>query len=71
MGATVFALMIGPMRNFDWRSCPAAQQPSYPDPQQLADVVNDLRRRPPLVFAGEADSLRADMERAGQGKAFV
>ena len=59
------------MRNFDWRSCPAAQQPSYPDPQQLADVVNDLRRRPPLVFAGEADSLRADMERAGQGKAFV
>lgn len=71
MGATFFALMIGPMRNFDWRSCPAAQQPSYPDPQQLADVVNDLRRRPPLVFAGEADSLRADMERAGQGKAFV
>ncbi|MBZ0239409.1 MAG: 3-deoxy-7-phosphoheptulonate synthase, partial [Cutibacterium acnes] len=35
------------------------QQPSYPDPQATAEVVNQLRSLPPLVFAGECDDLRA------------
>src|SRR5690606_28905867 len=33
------------------------QQPSYPDPAQVADVVARLRALPPLVFAGECDEL--------------
>ena len=34
-------------------------------------VSADLRARPPLVFAGEVDSLRAQMAAASQGRAFV
>ena len=30
---------------------PRVQQPSYPDPQATAEVVNQLRSLPPLVFA--------------------
>ena len=54
-----------------WRHLPALQQPAYPDEAALADVVADLRRRPPLVFAGEVDSLRAQMAAASRGRAFV
>ena len=37
----------------------AAQQPRYPDAEALAAAVAELRRRPPLVFAGECDELKA------------
>ena len=36
----------------------AAQQPAYPDAGEVARVLAELRRRPPLVFAGECDELR-------------
>lgn len=54
-----------------WRERPASQQPSYPDRAALEAVTADLRRRPPLVFAGEVDSLRASMAAASEGRAFV
>ena len=54
-----------------WRARPAAQQPVYPDAAELAAVTADLRSRPPLVFAGEVDSLRAQMAAASRGRAFV
>ena len=54
-----------------WRHLPALQQPAYPDEAALADVVADLRRRPPLVFAGEVDSLRNLIAQASAGEAFV
>ena len=54
-----------------WRHLPALQQPAYPDEAALADVVADLRRRPPLVFAGEVDSLRNLIAQASAGNAFV
>ena len=54
-----------------WRSFPAAQQPQYPDLDHLKAVTAKLRKRPPLVFAGEADSLREQMGRAARGEAFV
>ena len=54
-----------------WRHLPALQQPAYPDEAALADVVADLRRRPPLVFAGEVDSLRDLIAQASAGDAFV
>ena len=54
-----------------WRSHLALQQPTYPDPDDLAAVTADLRKRPPLVFAGEVDDLRADLGAAGRGEAFV
>ena len=52
------------------RSLTAAQQPEWPDPAQLARVEADLRKLPPLVFAGEADALKARIALAQEGKAF-
>ncbi|HXQ46779.1 MAG TPA: 3-deoxy-7-phosphoheptulonate synthase, partial [Caulobacteraceae bacterium] len=38
-----------------WRGKPAKQMPTdYPDAEALARVETELRRMPPLVFAGEA-----------------
>lgn len=54
-----------------WRDRPAAQQPTYPDGQALDAVTADLRSRPPLVFAGEVDALRAKMADVALGRAFV
>lgn len=54
-----------------WRACSAYQQPEYPDPKALKQVVADLRTRPPLVFAGEVDQLLDQIDQAGQGRAFI
>ncbi|MGW8360811.1 class II 3-deoxy-7-phosphoheptulonate synthase [Streptomyces wedmorensis] len=59
----------GPSRS--WQSLPAAQQPEYPDPQALREVVADLASYPPLVFAGEADQLRTRMAAVARGEAFL
>ena len=61
--------MIDRARLFD-RSLEAAQQPLWPDPLQLARVEADLRKLPPLVFAGEADALKSRIALAQEGKAF-
>lgn len=50
---------------------PRVQQPSYPDPQATAEVVNQLRSLPPLVFAGECDDLRAYLAAVANRKAFL
>ncbi|GAB3762106.1 class II 3-deoxy-7-phosphoheptulonate synthase [Microlunatus parietis] len=47
------------------------QQPSYPDAEQVAEVVARLRALPPLVFAGECDDLRAKLASAAAGEAFL
>jgi 3-deoxy-7-phosphoheptulonate synthase len=54
-----------------WRARPAAQQPDWPDPAALAAVVDELRRQPPLVFAGEARALRAALAEVAAGRAFL
>ena len=43
---------------------PAAQQPVWPDAEQLADAIATLATYPPLVFAGECDVLRTRMAAA-------
>ncbi len=55
----------------DWRAKPAAQLPDYPDAAALARVERDMRRMPPLVFAGEARRLTAALGRVAQGQGFV
>ncbi|MFC7620743.1 class II 3-deoxy-7-phosphoheptulonate synthase [Microlunatus sp. GCM10028923] len=47
------------------------QQPSYPDAEQVAEVVARLRALPPLVFAGECDELRAKLASVAAGEAFL
>jgi 3-deoxy-7-phosphoheptulonate synthase len=51
-------------------SLPAAQQPNWPDRNELERVVLELKKLPPLVFAGEADALKAKIATAQEGKAF-
>ncbi|GBQ29349.1 3-deoxy-7-phosphoheptulonate synthase class II [Gluconacetobacter azotocaptans] len=54
-----------------WRSFPIRQVPEYPDAAALHAVEERLRRYPPLVFAGEARRLKANLALAAKGKAFV
>lgn len=49
----------------------AAQQPVYPDPDEVARVLAELRRRPPLVFAGECDQLKAGLAEVAAGRSFL
>ena len=55
----------------DWRACPIAQAPDYPDAAALAVAEAELRDSPPLIFAGEARALRAQLARAASGEAFL
>jgi 3-deoxy-7-phosphoheptulonate synthase len=54
-----------------WRDCPIRQVPTYPDAAKLAEMEARLRKYPPLVFAGEARRLKAQLALASEGKAFV
>jgi 3-deoxy-7-phosphoheptulonate synthase len=54
-----------------WRDRPAAQQPAWPDAGALDRAVKELSTYPPLVFAGEARSLQADLAAVGRGDAFL
>ncbi len=54
-----------------WREKPILQQPTYPDKTKLETVLNELKNYPPLVFAGEARSLKEQLANVAQGKAFL
>ncbi|HLC08468.1 MAG TPA: 3-deoxy-7-phosphoheptulonate synthase class II [Methyloceanibacter sp.] len=54
-----------------WRNKPIEQAPVYPDLGQLAEVEAQLKSFPPLVFAGEARSLKAKLAQVAQGEAFL
>jgi 3-deoxy-7-phosphoheptulonate synthase len=54
-----------------WRRRPARQQPDWPDPAALSEVLSDLCRLPPLVFAGECDQLKVRMAAVARGEAFL
>jgi 3-deoxy-7-phosphoheptulonate synthase len=61
----------GPWNPHSWRDCPIRQVPTYPDPTKLQDMEARLGKYPPLVFAGEARRLKAQLALAAEGKAFV
>jgi 3-deoxy-7-phosphoheptulonate synthase len=54
-----------------WRRRPAAQQPDWPDGDALDDALAQLRAMPPLVFAGEARSLRESLASVSRGEGFL
>jgi 3-deoxy-7-phosphoheptulonate synthase len=55
-----------------WRERPAKHIPAdYPDPAQVTRVEDELRRMPPLVFAGEARRLKSLLGDVAAGKAFL
>lgn len=55
----------------DWRAKPRVQMPDYPDASALGAVETQLAKMPPLVFAGEARRLKADLAKAAKGEAFL
>lgn len=54
-----------------WRSKPARQLPDYPDQAALKATEQVMASMPPLVFAGEARRLKAQLADVAAGKAFV
>ena len=54
-----------------WRKFPIGQQPNWPDEAALGRVEDKLKRFPPLVFAGEARSLKAQLGDVAEGRAFL
>jgi 3-deoxy-7-phosphoheptulonate synthase len=54
-----------------WRRHPAAQQPVWPDAATLEAALGELRALPPLVFAGEARTLRSQLAHVSEGKGFL
>ena len=60
-----------PWTKSDWRTKPRVQMPDYPDPTALATIEAQLAQYPPLVFAGEARRLQAELAAAARGDAFV
>ena len=54
-----------------WRNYEARQLPDYPDAAALDAATAELAHYPPLVFAGEARDLTADLAKVAAGKAFL
>ncbi len=54
-----------------WREHPAAQQPDWPDEGALDAVLKQMSTLPPLVFAGEARELTAQLGQVAKGEAFL
>jgi len=62
------------MNNWDtgsWRNFPIKQQPTYANQELLKKVEQELKSYPPLIFAGEARSLRSELAQVEKGKAFL
>ncbi|WP_238366614.1 class II 3-deoxy-7-phosphoheptulonate synthase [Mesobacterium pallidum] len=55
----------------DWRAKPRIQMPDYTDAAALASVEAQLAKYPPLVFAGEARTLREALAGVSRGEGFL
>lgn len=54
-----------------WRTKPIVQVPDYTNQDALKDVEQRLSGYPPLVFAGEARSLKRELADVAAGRAFL
>jgi 3-deoxy-7-phosphoheptulonate synthase len=54
-----------------WRTKTAKQLPTYGDRAALADAEARLAKLPPLVFAGEARTLKKRLAQVAKGEAFL
>ncbi len=55
----------------DWRNLPRVQMPEYIDTAALNTVEAQLAKYPPLVFAGEARKLKAELAAVSRGEGFL
>jgi len=56
---------------YSWKEKPAAQQPAWPDKNKLQPILSMLRKRLPLVFAGEVELLKGKLAKAAKGEMFL
>ncbi len=54
-----------------WQRLPALQQPQYADAAQLARVLVELARLPPIVVSWEVDQLKDELAAAQRGERFL
>lgn len=54
-----------------WRDMPIRQVPDYDDGKAVTAVEQELGGYPPLVFAGEARRLKAQLADVAEGRAFL
>jgi 3-deoxy-7-phosphoheptulonate synthase len=54
-----------------WKNFTVLQQPEWPDKESHGEVLSQISKLPPLVFAGEIRSLYKGLADAAQGKAFL
>ena len=54
-----------------WRKKDAIQQVSYTDETHLTTILDQLRRRPPLVTSWEIEALRKQLAEAAVGRRFL
>lgn len=54
----------------EWRNLTADQQPTWAEHPDFASSIEELSTVPPLVFAGEVDTLKARLAEVAQGRAF-
>lgn len=54
-----------------WQERTVKQQPSWPDLGALDSSLKQISTLPPLVFAGEARSLQAELAQVAAGNAFL
>ena len=54
-----------------WREFTVKHQPTYSDIGALKSVEEKLKSLPPLVFAGEARTLKEKLANVSEGKAFL
>ena len=60
---------MGDWHKTNWRAKPRVQMPDYTDAAALAATETQLSKYPPLVFAGEARRLKAQLGEAALAKA--
>ena len=65
------ALMARNWTPDSWTRFEAKHLPVYEDTAELADAEATLAAYPPLVFAGEARALKADLAEVAEGRAFL
>ena len=54
-----------------WRDYAPVQQPAWPDDAEFDGIIKTLAEWPPLVFAGEARALTAQLAKVARGEAFL
>lgn len=54
-----------------WRQRTASQQPVYPDPVELQEVLSQLAALPPLVTSWEIETLKGKLASCARGESFL